>query len=174
MKGGNSRREEALPDSTESATRKFITVTKKNNLGGITRTDINNIIKEVYGDLAELWHREFRPKHFTHGAYTEYGYKARKTGYNKRKKEKLPLVFSGTSRELSSTYRVVVTRNGSRVVMPLVKALNFKPPNSSINMRDEFTRTSNREIEKYGVVARRSLRQKLRGHKVSIKVGLKI
>lgn len=174
MKGGNARRNEVMSESTQEATRKFITVTKRNTLGGITKTDINKIVTEVYAELAEMWHREFRPKHFTHGAYTEYGYKARKTRYNKRKKENLPLVFSGTSRELSKTYRVVATRNGSRVVMPLVKAFNFKPPNSSINMRDEFTRTSQREIDKYGVLARKLLRQKLRGQKVSIKVGIKI
>ena len=137
---------------------------------GVRRSELNKLIADTYGELVEHWHKHFRPKHFTVGAYNAYGYHPRSKKYNKRKGHNNPLVFSGESKRYSETYRVHKTKNGARCVMPLVRAFNFRTRNTQINMRLEFLTTNAAEIRQYGVIARKFLHEKLKGKNVKIKV----
>ena len=56
-----------------------------------------------------------------------------------------PLVFSGESEALTRIRNVRSTSGGSQVVMRANK-LNLKNPHSEIDMREEATRISNREV----------------------------
>lgn len=121
----------------------------------MTKREFNSILRELYRELGEHWHRRFRPKHFTHRGFREYGYTHRSRQYQIRKQKRLghnlPLVFSGRSRELSKSKRVIArAANGrahSRVTMP-VRAFNFRPRGSQVDMVKEFTTVSVQEVGK--------------------------
>lgn len=105
-------------------------------------SDVKKWIKDGWFHMGEDWHKKFRRSHFSQRAYGKYNYTPRNRRYNRLKKRTLghtlPLVKSGKSRQLSEQKKVFATYKGSRVTMP-VRAFNFKPKNSSIDMRKEFT-----------------------------------
>lgn len=119
---------------------------------------LNKIKKTMWESLGVDWHQKMRPKHFTHRGAAEYGYTPRKgedaTGKRFRnsytgKKFRLfhhtdPLVYTGTSKQLTRLRDVRATGKGCRVVMR-APALNLKPKGGRIDMRDEMTRISTAE-----------------------------
>lgn len=125
---------------------------------GLLKKQIKPILKKGYKDIGDHWHQKMRPKHFTREGAREYGYtprkgeagsgKAFKSSYTGAKHRRfghtLPLVFSGVSRQLSRLRDVRATSRGVRIVMT-IPAFNFKPKNSSIDMRQEMSRVSIRE-----------------------------
>jgi hypothetical protein len=119
----------------------------------------NNVNREVMRDLGNYWHDNFRAKHFTREGAFEYGYALRSRGYMIRKAKvkghQDPLVWSGLSRELSriKDIRPTATSALSKVRVILhTPALNFIPKGGNINLRDEMTRVSEREITTLGEV----------------------
>lgn len=112
--------------------------------------------------IGALWHSRFRPKHFTHAGAKEYGYTRRRGedstfgsksfwgSYTGRKfnryRHTLPLVYSGLSRRLTAVRDIRATRKRVRIVMP-APALNLRPRNGRIRMREEMTRVSRREAD---------------------------
>lgn len=107
--------------------------------------------KAAFGVIGIMWHRQFRPRHFTHEGSRLYGYTARKGArgsavkfkgsYTARKLKAFghtnPLVFSGLSLRLSKIRDVRATRHGNRVILPT--GFNRRNPHSNIDMRAEVT-----------------------------------
>jgi hypothetical protein len=124
------------------------------------KREMNRILKECWSLIGQLWHREMRPKHFTHAGAREYGYTPRsgesarpcskgfRRSYTGRKLRKfghtLPLVYTGTSRGLTRTGNITATSKGVRIAMH-APALNLRPKGGTINLYDEMTRISQRE-----------------------------
>lgn len=121
---------------------------------------VGNAFKEAYDVTGRHWQQTMLPKHFTRAGAREYGYTPRKgeqsgTGkgfwrtYTGRKQKYLghtrPLVYSGASETLAMRGIVRATRKQAVVPIP-APTLNYKPPRSSINMRQEVTTVSDREI----------------------------
>lgn len=131
------------------------------------KRELGRCLKAMWADMGVMWHREFRPKHFTAAGAREYGYqprsgergsrgsKAFKSSYTGRKLRQkghtLPLVWSGLSRTFTRMRDVRSTSKGARVVMN-PPALNLRPKGGTIDMRDELTRISIRE--RHGLTAR--------------------
>lgn len=97
----------------------------------------------------EVWVEEIAPKHFTKKGEDEYKYTRRGRHYQRRKLkhtgQNLPLVKSGESRRrvLASVPKVV----GKSVRIPIkAPALNFRNEFSKINMREEITAVSARDV----------------------------
>lgn len=132
---------------------------------GISKRAANEIRKQTLAELGEKWHGDYRNKHFTPAGASEYGYKKRKKAYNRIKKRIFghtnPLEFTGRSREASRHHRVASTRHDVRVIMPGVRAFNFKNRHSNINMREEFTTVSDRERTKLETFTQRRLVRRL-------------
>ena len=114
----------------------------------IAPKDISNAVKQELHGAGEHWHKKFRKRHFETSAFDRYRYTKRSKKYNRLKKRKLghtkPLVFTGVSQRLSQGKTIRETPKKVDVVMP-TRAFNFKPPNSQVMMRDEFTQISQDE-----------------------------
>ena len=116
--------------------------------------------KEAFIEAGKLWHRHYRPKHFTLKGAREYGYAPRsgergsgrgfKGSYTARKLKKFghtrPLVYTGESAQLARILDVRGTSKGSRTIIH-ARGFNRRNPKSEINMRDEMTRISDREAQ---------------------------
>jgi len=119
---------------------------------GLRRRVFNGFKKHAFFKAGVFWHRLLRPKHFTNRGATEYGYTPRegergsgrrfKNSYTaaklKARGHTRPLVWSGQSLALSQQRRIYATSKGVRVTMP-VRAFNFRPKNSNVDMAREFT-----------------------------------
>ena len=111
-----------------------------------TKTDVNRALAAAYESMAVQWHSKFRKRHFTPYGASVYHYQQRSFKYNRSKQKHLghtlPLVFSGTSRDLSESKRINATRNQATLTMP-VRAFNYVPKTKSgrtpIDMVREFT-----------------------------------
>lgn len=129
----------------------------------LRQRDLNELIADAYADIALFWHKHFRKRHFTHYGAALYGYAARSIGYLKLKRRKfghnLPLVLTGTSRQLSESYQINATKNGVTLTMP-VRAFNFKTRNSRVDMRREFTTVAAIEQAELEARAQKRLEQK--------------
>lgn len=112
----------------------------------------NAMVKKEMFAIGEHWHQKFRPDHFKRIAFSKYGYTQRKKSYVARKIKagagNLPLVLSGWSRTLSKQRRIIATPNKVHVQMP-VRVFNFKPRNSSIDMRKEFSTITSDEYAEF-------------------------
>lgn len=117
------------------------------------RKQKNAIHRDVMYSVAFLWHRDMRPKHFTHAGASEYGYTERSPNYNRQKFRRFghtyPLVYTGDSKlatEKNVNIRATATSNKtSGIVKMRAPKLNWKNPRSPIVTRDELTRVSARE-----------------------------
>lgn len=118
---------------------------------GMSKRDYNATLADTFARLGEEWHAKFRPNHFTSFAYSEYQYQRRSFAYNRLKQRKLghqnPLHFTGDSKRLSGSATITATKNGVTVTMP-VRTFNYKTKHMRMNMREEFTRISSREVAK--------------------------
>jgi hypothetical protein len=101
-----------------------------------------DIMRSGLHHIATVWHREYRPKHFTKSGAREYGYQPRSgdpgtggaakfmqsyQGYkNRRYHHTNPLELTGESKRATETERIVSTFRQARVIMN-AKSLNFRP-----------------------------------------------
>ena len=96
--------------------------------GKIAKRNLNKITKEGFHLMGTVWHRSFRPKHFTAAGASEYGYRPRSPEYERRKQKrfghKLPLVWTGESRTRSRVRNVKANSRRARVSMSVPK-INF-------------------------------------------------
>lgn len=110
---------------------------------------LNQIVKDGLAANGEYWHKNYRRRHFHVRAFTYYSYAPRSRKYDRYKRKKLghthPLVFTGVSRNLSEGKTIRATPQKVDVIMP-TRAFNFRPKNSRVDMRREFTQI-NREEE---------------------------
>ncbi len=85
----------------------------------VAKRQLNKITRTGFLALGVMWHKDFRPKHFTRGGAGEYGYRPRTTAYNAKKLKRFghkdPLVFTGESRTRSRIRNVKATRKGNRI-----------------------------------------------------------
>lgn len=130
---------------------------------GITlkRATFNRLLKAAWGHTGLHWHQNMLPGHFTAMGARKYDYTPRKgqrsgmsqkefwRSYTGQKKRKMghadPLVWSGRSRDEAMRPDIRPTSRGVRVVLH-APALNFRHPNSEIDMRDEVTRITPEEV----------------------------
>jgi len=119
-------------------------------------------MKEAFGDAATMWHREMRPKHFTHAGAREYNYARRSERYTRRKLRThghtYPLVWTGATRNLTRICDVRTTSKGARVVMRAPKLLRPGGP----NMAEELRTVSAAENRRIAAAFDRSVNQGLR------------
>lgn len=118
------------------------------------------ILKAAWEKAGFFWHEKFREKHFSAEGAKEYGYSPRAgeqgrpykkffASYAGRKQKKMghsrPLVWSGDS---ANSARLVNLDPNSKGVTIRINApkFNFHKAGSPINMWDEMTRVSDREI----------------------------
>lgn len=131
----------------------------------LARRERNNIHREVMYLVAFFWHREFRPKHFTHAGATEYRYTERSPLYNRKKLRRFghtyPLVFTGDSKlatEANVTIRAIATSNKARGIVkmraPNLSRLGRDGSRTPIVAVDELRRVSDRETRQIAEVAR--------------------
>lgn len=110
--------------------------------------DVQNAVRDELHGAGEHWHKHFRKRHFHTIAFSIYRYTPRSRTYTwrkfKRRGHRFPLVLTGISKQLSEGKTVRATPEKVDVVMP-TRAFNFKPPNSNVNMRDEFTQINDQE-----------------------------
>lgn len=133
---------------------------------------VNQIISAVYAAIGATWHQEMRPRHFTNAAYAMYGYRSRSAKYNKGKKVKLPLVYSGQGRASTSASRIVGTRNGAKVIMPAARVFNFIPKGWNKPLRDELLKVASSEYRQMERQAKSLLKQALSSKaKIRVKLG---
>ncbi len=115
---------------------------------GMKKSELNAILKTGFAKQGEYWHKNFRKRHFSNMAYSEYGYQKRTSAYNRRKQRafghNLPLVFTGQSRDLSQSRNIRATKNYCLVTMP-VRAFNFKRTPQSPDLQKEFRTVSQSE-----------------------------
>jgi hypothetical protein len=124
----------------------------------------NNIRRESMREVGTYWHGHFREKHFTREGASEYGYAQRSRGYMiakaRVKHHQDPLVWSGESREQSRALHVVPTATQAEAKVKVIlhtPKLNYIPKGGTINLRDEMTRVSQREVTVLAGVAGDSL-----------------
>ena len=106
------------------------------------RSVVKRWVKSGFFTMADEWHKRFRRGHFTLAARSKYNYTPRSRTYNTVKRKivghTIPLVLSGTSRDLSETKKVTATSKEGRVRMP-VRVFNFRTKNSKVDKRKELT-----------------------------------
>jgi hypothetical protein len=119
----------------------------------------NEVYKAGYVWTLTHWHREMRPKHFTHAGATEYRYAPRRGergggrrfegSYTQRKLKKYghtrPLEFTGESKRASADLKIKATSKGGRCILSTPR-LNYRHPDSQVRAREEMTRVSDREV----------------------------
>ncbi|KPL05254.1 hypothetical protein AMJ85_12025 [candidate division BRC1 bacterium SM23_51] len=109
------------------------------------------IIKGAMFEIAKLWHRVMRPRHFKPGAEAQYHYKPRSEKYLARKQSKKrhqrPLVWSGKTRQQSSAlYTITGTSRRVRGRMSLPWYVKMKPlRHNAPALGEELTRVTTRE-----------------------------
>ncbi|MFZ5785120.1 MAG: hypothetical protein ACOY3Y_01650 [Acidobacteriota bacterium] len=137
--------------------------------GGVnlTQREWNQVKREAWQDVAEYWHEELLPKHFTAAGAKEYDYTPRRgemsgtsakrffrsyTGRKQKQKgHRNPLVWSGELRDRSRTRRIQTfatsSQSGVRIYLSAAQKANWKNPHSDIDMADELTRISSQEYD---------------------------
>lgn len=89
-------------------------------------TTVNKWLKSLLHDIADFWHKQIFPSHFTPGAETRYGYEPRTEAYKKKKRRLgrgqgryVANIFSGKSaRWMTSTGTISSTSKTATVHMP--------------------------------------------------------
>lgn len=152
-----------------------ITIRERGSVPRAMRKAHTAASKAAWFKVGEFWVDRIRPKHFTEAGAREYNYTRRKgelqsgqkfarsyTGRKlKTKGHKLPLVYSGVSRDRTRMARVSSTARGARVSMN-APALNFKHPKSRIVMRAELAAISPADVDDCAAVFDRHYQQGLR------------
>lgn len=123
---------------------------------GLSRKEVNDIVKEGFFLVGKRWRHLYLPLHFGQRATQRYGYKQRKGAryaradkkrgrhsgsYSARKYRAVghtrPLEYSGEGkRQALRQENIAATRK--KVVVRLPRKFNFRNPKSQINMADEI------------------------------------
>lgn len=139
---------------------------------GIVLKNLNTLKKKVFMLMGIFWHDNLRQKHFTKAGAREYKYAPRRgdrgnigrKGFRhtyqarklRTKGHTRPLVYSGESEGRTRVRDVRSTSKGVRVVLN-VPTLNLKNPLTKIDMRQEMTVISDREVPLLVEVGEREL-----------------
>jgi hypothetical protein len=138
------------------------------NEAAVAQRDLNRFLKAEWTGVGEMWHKRFRRPHFTMAAYVKYGYAPRSKRYEYFKRRSLhhnlPLVLSGTSRQLSEQKNVTATKQSVNVRMP-VRVFNFKSKNSKVDKRKEFTTVIPEEIKTLESGFQRGIERQFKQHR---------
>jgi len=142
----------------------------------LTKREFNVMLRETFRVIGQKWHREMRPKHFTHAGAREYGYSPRKgeagnrnrkgfaSSYTGRKLRLVghtrPLEFTGEARRLSRIQDIRVTSKRVRIILP--RKFNFRNPHSRVDMRKEITTVSHREEQELIAAADKDLDRRIK------------
>lgn len=118
-------------------------------------SQLNELKREAWLMVGEVWHDEMLPAHFQTGAAAKYGYTPRKKKYMiakaRRRGHQRPLVDSGELEMLSRVFRVTATattiRSRVSVTMPMARKANWRHPNSDVRMADEMTTVTQDEAD---------------------------
>lgn len=139
---------------------------------GITKRQLQRHARDTLRAMAEHWHANFLPRHFSLEAYRRYGYyrrrgegldtnsRAYRASYFGRKARKYgetrPLVKTGETRLLAMLRRIEATSNVAKVILP--RGLSRRNPSSRVNMRAEVTKVTRDEAAELLEVGRKTLR----------------
>lgn len=108
----------------------------------IPRSVAQKMSKREFKRRGETWARHYKDPHFSPIAYSRYGYQKRSRKYNfakqRRFKHTRPLEYTGTSRRLSKTHKIIATKRSVVIQMP-VRVFNLRSKLSKIDKRKEFT-----------------------------------
>lgn len=149
----------------------------------ILQKELNSIKRWAFKVGGEFWHKTYRAQHFERKAfniYEEYeprsgeqggrGSKAFFRSYTGFKQKYLhhtrPLVKSGESEERTRRVDVRATSTSKKSSFKVIlhaNTLNFRPPNSQINMRAEVTAVTVHEADKISEVIAASIERGI-GH----------
>ncbi len=133
------------------------------------------MLKRTFRAIGTFWHTTMAPRHFLRSAFSEYGYTPRKRTYEKRKRRYLghadPLTFTGQSKQLAQRRRVIATRKGARVNVP-VRAFNFRPKGSAVNMVREWRAISGQEEKRIDRFAEQGLELRMKRYNQAAKIGV--
>lgn len=137
-----------------------ITMTEEGPTPRRLLASFNRAKKAAMFKVAEHHHRRNIPKHFTMRAIGEYGYTPRTRLYAARKwkemRTRLPLVHTGESRVRVLRRDIRGTHGGARLVLH-APALNLRPKDDSINLREELTAMTETEVNELVAVAKESM-----------------
>lgn len=159
-----------------------ITMTMEGALANWTKTNIRKVIQAALFKVGDYWHRNFMKKHFTKAGAREYGYAPRKGERaragsktfrkvagpaERREGQILPLVHSGALRAACQTRQLIVEQTGGKIRVLVwlrkARALNLRPTNAKINMREEATTISEGEKRVLTNLLNREVIKGLRG-----------
>ncbi|MEM6980602.1 MAG: hypothetical protein AAF539_13145 [Planctomycetota bacterium] len=127
------------------------------NIGRSLRKRYADASGVSWEETGQTFHLQYRPKRFTHKHARQAGYGKRKPRYNRVKLRRFghtyPLVFSGEVRRLTQSARIIARKGtgrignqgGVRVTYRGARKLNFRHPDSNINMVREFTTVTDQE-----------------------------
>lgn len=136
------------------------TIREKGATPRLMRREINAIKRAAFEGAGVQWHDEFRLKHFTLAGAREYGYSPRQgdglsgkafwRSYQGRKQKylghQIPLVYSGEAQRMSEFRAIRATSTSKKsqvtIAMARLQKLNWRHPNSQIDMADEMRRVS--------------------------------
>ncbi len=112
---------------------------------GVSKRNMNKILKGVWTVGVQWWHAKIRPKHFTQAGADEYRYRDPSIKYQLRKLRKFgherPMVFTGRGEKMAATGRITANKNRGRVIMD-APVFNFKPLGYDKPLREQLLRIS--------------------------------
>ncbi|MEO1528071.1 MAG: hypothetical protein AAFX06_21785 [Planctomycetota bacterium] len=128
-------------------------------IGRSLRKRYTNASKPSWEETGRHFHHQHRKRRFTHRHATEAGFQKRSPLYLRMKFRKYghtyPLKKTGEAEAQSRTARVTarggtgqLKAQGGVKVLYKIRKFNFRP--SGINLRDEFTRVTDREARQLG------------------------
>lgn len=133
----------------------------------IKKREANAALRDEWKKVGETWYRKFRPLHFKAGAVRRYNYAARKKSYKAEKLKKhghyRPLTFSGDTRKATENATIKSTPHNVKITMGAGK-LNFPTRNSKVNMREEFLKVTQSEINQLRNQMQDGLDDRIRRH----------
>lgn len=138
----------------------FILIKETGPTPKITKTQHNEIMSYVLGQVAANHHMKYMWMHFRRDTARRYNYKPRNgeglsgaafyksyTGQKLKKKGHMnPLVFSGVSETLAKIRDVRATRSAA-VLVQHARGLNRRNPKSDINMAEEIRTVAPSEMK---------------------------
>jgi hypothetical protein len=133
----------------------------------IKKREANAALRDEWKKVGETWHSKFRPNHFKVGATRRYNYAKRKKRYTAEKRKAhghyRPLTFSGDTRKATENVNIKSTPNNVKIIMGAGK-LNFPTRNSKVNMREEFLKVTQSEINQLRNQMQNGLDERIRRH----------
>jgi len=123
------------------------------------------IVKEVFKESVELWHRKMFPRHFTVRGARKYGFQDRTKRYVRRKRRKKghnkPWVWSGTLRRVA-TRRIKITGT-AKGATGRISGKRFKNLRASYpDVEKELTITAPDEAQKLAQFVERESARRLK------------